>query len=51
MHVFERNNLPINMLSMSNLKINLSIVTSDAVANQATALLHDEFFNTNFFKA
>lgn len=42
--VFERNNLPINMLSMSNLKINLSIVTSDTVADKATSLLHEEFF-------
>jgi aspartokinase len=44
LQVFEKNDLPINMLSMSNLKINLNIVTSDAAADKATALLHKEFF-------
>jgi aspartate kinase len=44
LQVFEKNDLPINMLSMSNLKINLNIVTCDSSADKATALLHKEFF-------
>ncbi len=42
--VLENNDIPVNMLSMSNLRINLSLVTEDQFADKATALLHAEFF-------
>jgi aspartate kinase len=43
--VLEKNEVPIHMLSMSNLRINLSIVTKNSCADEATRLLHREFFS------
>lgn len=45
--VFDQNKLPINMLSMSNARINLNIVTDDKFADKATQLLHAEFFSND----
>ena len=42
--VFDKNKIPINMLSMSNARINLNIVTDDQYADKVTQLLHAEFF-------
>ena len=42
--VFDNNEIPINMLSMSNARINLNIVTDDQYADKVTQLLHAEFF-------
>lgn len=45
--VFNRNAIPVNMLSMSNARINLNIVTDNQYADKATKLLHEEFFPAN----
>lgn len=43
--VFDANKIPVNMLSMSNARINLNIVTEDKHADDVTKLLHAEFFS------